>query len=85
MTDTTCRQGASLLMDYMEGLLPQKTRATLDRHVSLCRLCQGFVRSYAATPRILRLATQSRMPAAARRNLRARLEQELLRRRTKKT
>jgi len=77
MTHATCRQGARLLMDYMEGVLARPMRLAVDRHVAMCRLCRGFVRSYAATPRILRAATRSRMPAQVSRNLRVRLEKEL--------
>jgi anti-sigma factor RsiW len=73
---TTCRQGVRLLADYMEGLLAGSTRRTLDRHVAGCRRCQGFVRSYAATPGILRGATRTTIPAAVRRSLRVRLAKE---------
>jgi anti-sigma factor RsiW len=76
MTERTCRLGVRLLAEYVDGVLPRHARLSLERHVGICRRCRGFVRSYAATPRILRTATQSHMPAAVRRSLRARLERE---------
>ena len=69
----TCRDGVALLTDYMEGALTARVRNAVDRHVSGCRRCQGFVRSYIATPRILRSALVERMPARAGRDLRRRL------------
>lgn len=66
---TTCRDGVSVLMDYTEGLLPVAKRRSVEKHVDGCRRCQGFLRSYLATPRILRHATRISMPAAAKRRL----------------
>lgn len=68
-----CRSGVRLLGEYLEGTLPSDVRAAVDRHVRGCRRCQGFVRSYAAVPRILRAATDVPMPAAVTRRLRRRL------------
>jgi len=72
----TCREGVPLLTDYLEGALTVPVRHALDRHVSGCRRCQGFVRSYLATPRILRSVLVERMPARVGRDLRRRLSEE---------
>ena len=64
MTGTmTCRDGVRVLMDFTEGLLPTGVRQAVEDHVAVCGRCQGFVRSYRETPRILRQATVARMPA----------------------
>jgi anti-sigma factor RsiW len=57
MSLLTCRDGADRLMDYLEGLLPAAERAAMDAHLGVCVRCVEFVRSYRATPRILRDAT----------------------------
>ncbi len=71
MTGTlTCRDGVRVLMDFTEGLLPAALRRRIEEHVDGCGRCRGFVRSYGETPRILREATETRMPERLRRRLR---------------
>ena len=71
MTGTmTCRDGVRVLMDYTEGVLPVAARHAVEAHVRGCRRCLGFVRSYRQTPRIMRRATVTRMPAGLGRRLR---------------
>lgn len=65
----TCRDGVRLLMDYTEGVLPAPRRSAVEGHVGVCVRCQGFVRSYRETPRILREATAMAIPAGAGRRL----------------
>jgi len=69
----TCRQGVRLLMGYAEGTLAAPLRGVIDAHVGGCVRCQKFVRSYAETPRILRGATDARLPAHLARRLRRRV------------
>ncbi len=66
----SCADGVDLLMDYAEGIVPADDRATVDEHVAGCPRCQAFVRSYLATPRIIRAATEAVMPAAVQESLR---------------
>lgn len=66
----TCREGVRVLMDYTEGAIPAKLRHVIEEHVGGCRRCQGFVRSYCETPRIVRQATTTRMPERLGRRLR---------------
>jgi anti-sigma factor RsiW len=59
----TCASGVELLMDYLEGVLPAEVNAALEQHVAGCTRCTAFVGSYQATPRILRDATTTSLPA----------------------
>ena len=69
MTDISCRTGVELLMDYLEGVVPEDLRTMLDSHVAECPKCTAFVASYLATPRILREATAAAMPPELQRTL----------------
>jgi anti-sigma factor RsiW len=70
MTDLSCKTGVELLMDYLEGLVPDEVRAVLETHVAGCPRCAAFVDSYLATPRILRDATATAaMPPELQRSL----------------
>jgi anti-sigma factor RsiW len=69
MTDTSCQTGVELLMDYLEGVVPEDVRTILDSHVAGCQQCTAFVASYLATPRILREATAAAMPPEFQRSL----------------
>jgi anti-sigma factor RsiW len=71
--DLTCKQSLSLLMDYTEGTLPRRPKRRVEAHVAGCVRCQGFVRSYLATPGIVRRATAEPMPARVARALHRRL------------
>ena len=62
MMETACATGLELLVDYLEGLLPAPTVATLEGHVAGCQRCQAFIASYNATPRIMREATDTALP-----------------------
>ena len=63
MIPVTCVSGVELLMDYLEGVLAPEVRAAVDEHVAGCERCAAFVASYCETPRILRDATASKLPA----------------------
>ena len=62
MTEVSCETGVELLMDYLEGVVPDDTRTLLESHVAGCPKCAAFIGSYLATPRILREATAAAMP-----------------------
>jgi anti-sigma factor RsiW len=64
MTTLTCRDGAAVLMDYLEGMLPADVRADVDAHVAGCPRCVEFVRAYRETPRILRESTEFEIPTS---------------------
>ena len=69
MRDVSCETGVELLMDYLEGVVPDDVRTTLESHVAGCATCAAFVASYLATPRILREATATAMPPELQRSL----------------
>jgi anti-sigma factor RsiW len=69
MTEISCQTGVELLLDYLEGVVPEELRTTLDSHVAGCPKCTAFVASYLATPRILRNATAAAMPPELQRSL----------------
>jgi anti-sigma factor RsiW len=69
MTDVSCQTGVELLMDYLEGVVPDDVRMDLESHVAGCSKCSAFVASYLATPRILRDATAATMPPELQRSL----------------
>ena len=69
MTEVSCKTGVELLMDYLEGVVPDDTRTILESHVAGCPKCTAFVASYLATPRILREATAAAMPPDLQRSL----------------
>jgi len=71
MKDIACVTGVELLMDYLEGVLPEDVRAALDAHVAGCQRCAAFVDSYRATPRLLKEATDASLPDDIQRSLRA--------------
>jgi len=62
MTQVSCQTGVELLMDYLEGVVPNDMRTMLESHVAGCPKCDAFIASYLATPRILREATAATMP-----------------------
>ena len=63
MKEIACVSGVDLLMDYLEGVLTPDVHAALDAHVAGCARCRAFIASYRETPRILREATASALPA----------------------
>jgi anti-sigma factor RsiW len=71
MTDVSCASGVALLMDYLEGVLPDDVRTALEAHVSGCPRCVAFVASYRKTPQLLRAATDSALPTDVRHSLRS--------------
>ena len=71
MKEIVCASGVELLMDYLEGVLSADLRSALDAHVAGCPRCVAFIASYRETPRILREATATALPADLQVSLRA--------------
>lgn len=46
MTDLTCREVIEFLGDYRSGDLPAGTRAAFDAHLTNCRHCRDYLRTY---------------------------------------
>jgi anti-sigma factor RsiW len=62
MNSKTCRETIDLLLDLLEGRLPDGERADLEAHLAGCPPCVEFVNSYKATPGILRKALAVELP-----------------------
>jgi len=71
MKEIACASGVDLLMEYLEGVLPADLRSAVDAHLAGCPRCVAFIASYRATPRILREATATALPADLEASLRA--------------
>lgn len=71
MKEIACASGVELLMDYLEGVLPDDARSAFDAHLAGCPRCVAFIASYRETPRILREATGAALPADMQESLRA--------------
>ena len=71
MKEIACASGVDLLMDYLEGVLPADLRSAVDAHVAGCPRCVAFIASYRETPRILREATATTLPADLQASLQA--------------
>jgi anti-sigma factor RsiW len=52
----TCRDILTFLDDYIAGELPPDTRATFDRHLSVCPSCVAYLGSYRETIQMARAA-----------------------------
>ncbi len=48
----TCRELAELLLDYIDGDLPQEYRDIIGQHLRLCPPCLYYLESYQVTIRI---------------------------------
>lgn len=71
MNEIVCASGVDLLMDYLEGVVSAEVREALDAHVAGCARCVAFISAYRETPRIMRQATATAIPADVQASLRA--------------
>ncbi len=71
MNQIACVSGVDLLMEYLEGVVAAEVREALDAHVAGCARCAAFIAAYCETPRIVREATATGIPADVQRSLRA--------------
>ena len=76
MNEIVCASGVDLLMDYLEGVVTADVRQALDAHVAGCARCLAFVAAYRETPRIMRQATATAIPADVQASLRAFLREK---------
>jgi anti-sigma factor RsiW len=58
----TCRELADFIGDYLSGELPEATRTTFERHLSLCPNCRTYMASYEATSALGRRAFENDAP-----------------------
>jgi hypothetical protein len=48
----TCRELVELLIDYLDGELPEERRRHLEMHLQLCPPCLVYLKTYQATIRL---------------------------------
>jgi hypothetical protein len=49
MQTLTCRQFIEFLDDFLADIQPEETRLAFQRHLSVCRQCGDYVRTYRET------------------------------------
>jgi anti-sigma factor RsiW len=70
----SCSEVLALLLDYLEGRLPEATRRDLERHLAGCASCDAALATYRATVGMLRSLTEDDLPPDLRLRLRAFLD-----------
>jgi anti-sigma factor RsiW len=50
----TCRELAELLIDFLDGELPEERRRLLETHLALCGPCMIYLETYKETIRLTR-------------------------------
>ena len=68
-TDATCKESIDLLLEYLDGELPDELRARLEAHLGGCMPCEEFLKSYRATPGLCRRALEADVPDEVARRL----------------
>ncbi len=69
-----CRDVVSLLVDYLEGRLPDAVRADLEQHLAGCPSCLRDLNTYRSTVSLLGSLTEDDLPRPLRLRLRAFLD-----------
>jgi anti-sigma factor RsiW len=69
-----CPEVIGLLLDYLEGRLPDDTRLALEEHLAGCRDCEAYVASYRSTVNLLGSLTEDDLPPDLHLRLRAFLD-----------
>jgi anti-sigma factor RsiW len=71
----TCREVAELLVDFVEGTLPEMQMLMLQRHICACPPCMFYLETYQTTIEVTRALPEEPLPAEFDLRLRAVLEQ----------
>lgn len=71
---SNCPEVIALLVDYLEGRLPDETRLDLERHLAGCRSCEAYVDSYRSTVNLLHALSEEELPPELHLRLRAFLD-----------
>ncbi len=70
-----CPEVIALLVDFLEGRLPDDARRDLERHLSGCPSCEAYVASYRSTVNLLHSLSEDDLPPELHLRLRAFLDQ----------
>ncbi len=60
----TCKESVDLLLDFLDGAMPEEEARRLEEHLEACPPCIDFLRTYKATPGLCRRALSRQMPQA---------------------
>jgi anti-sigma factor RsiW len=71
----TCRDVAELLIDFVEGDLPEMQMLTLQRHICACPPCMFYLETYQATIEVTHALPEEPLPPEFEIRLRSVLEQ----------
>ena len=69
-----CPEVLALLVDYLEGRLPESVQRDLDLHLAGCASCEAYLASYRSTVSMLRSMREDDLPPELRLRLRAFLD-----------
>lgn len=61
-----CKTLVELVTDYVEGALPEETRARIDAHLAECDGCTTYLEQMRTTIRLTGMLTEEQIPAEAR-------------------
>lgn len=64
MQQVKCKECVDLLVDYLEGALPEDREKALDEHFMGCPPCLDFLDQYRASSELSRKAIATEMPEA---------------------
>ena len=68
-TDKNCKQMTDLVLGYVTGKLPAKTKREFDRHLSICPDCVSFLNTYKKTVTLTKTIQADDIPAKVRENV----------------
>lgn len=72
----TCRKVTEILVDYVDGSLPEHDRDTLQRHLCGCVPCAIYLRTYHDTIILTKSLPDVPLPAELMSRLKAMIEKE---------
>ena len=72
----TCRKVTEILVDYVDGSLPEQDRDTLQRHLCGCVPCAIYLRTYHDTIVLTKSLPDVPLPAELMSRLKAMIEKE---------
>ena len=61
----TCRELNDFLLDYLEGELPERVRASFEEHLGVCEPCVRYLEEYREVVRLGRACADDHAPADA--------------------
>jgi anti-sigma factor RsiW len=64
-----CKSLVELVTDYLEGVLPEAERASLEQHLAGCDGCTAYLEQIRVTIRLTGMLTEDTMPPQGREEL----------------